>query len=158
MRSSGRSTLLTTTMGRKPKRQRLAGHKLGLRHRAFGCIDQQDNAINHRQDALNFATEIGMAGRIDDIDARFASFPFDLSAFRQNRDPAFFFEVVRIHRALFNALVVAESARLAEKLVNKGGFAMIDVRDDGDITQRHLKWAFWEVVMVATRHQILARP
>jgi hypothetical protein len=26
---------------------------------------------------------------------------------------------------------------LAEKLVNKGGFAMIDVRDDGDITQGH---------------------
>ena len=69
MRSSGRSTLLTTTIGLQAQRQRLAGHELGLRHRAFGRIDQQDDAVDHRQDALDLAAEIGVAGRVDDVDA-----------------------------------------------------------------------------------------
>ena len=52
----------------EPVRQRLHGHELGLRHRAFGGIDQQQHAIDHGQDALDLAAEIGMAGRIDDVE------------------------------------------------------------------------------------------
>ena len=44
-----------------------------------------------------------------------------------------------IHRPLFDALIVAEGAGLAEQLVDKGGLAMIDVRDDGDIAQLHVQ-------------------
>ncbi len=74
-----------------------------------------------------------MAWGVDDIDADIV--PFDRCALGKNGDAAFFFEVVRIHGAFFDALVVAEGARLTKQLVNKGGFAVIDVRDDGDITQ-----------------------
>ncbi|GBQ86301.1 hypothetical protein GCM10007866_04530 [Gluconobacter albidus] len=35
-------------------------------------------------------------------------------------------------------LIVAERAGLFEKRVNQRGFAMIDVRDDGDITEFHV--------------------
>jgi hypothetical protein len=92
---------------------------------------------------LYLTAEIGVTWRVDDVDPRVL--PFDRGAFRQNRDAALFFEIVRVHRAFFDALIIAEGARLAEKLVNEGCFAMIDVRDDGDITQGHLKRAFWEV-------------
>ncbi len=50
--------------------QRLANHELGLRHRPFSGIDQHDGAVDHGQDALDLAAEIGMAGRVDDVDAR----------------------------------------------------------------------------------------
>nr|GFD55041.1 hypothetical protein [Tanacetum cinerariifolium] len=48
------------------ERQRLAGDELGLRHRAFRRIDQQDDAVDHRQDPLHLAAEIGVAGGVDD--------------------------------------------------------------------------------------------
>ena len=74
-RASARSTLLMTTIGRKPLAQRLAGHELGLRHRPFGGIDQHQDAVDHAEDALDLAAEIGMAGRVDDVDAHVAATP-----------------------------------------------------------------------------------
>ena len=59
------------------ERQRLAGDELGLRHRSFGGVDQQDHAVDHRQDALDLGAEIGVAGRVDDVDVRGAVMPFD---------------------------------------------------------------------------------
>ena len=50
------------------QRERLAGDELGLRHRAFGGVDQQDDAVDHRQDALDLGAEIGVAGGVDDVD------------------------------------------------------------------------------------------
>ncbi|NJN36874.1 MAG: hypothetical protein HC794_07235 [Nitrospiraceae bacterium] len=78
-----------------------------------------------------------MAGCIDDVDARGAAIsavPFDTGALGKNGDPAFLFEIARIHRALFNALVFAESARLAEQLVHQRGLAVVNVGNDGEIT------------------------
>src|SRR3546814_11097522 len=66
------------------ERQRFAGHELGLRHRPFGRIDEQDDAVDHRQDAFDLAAEIGVARRIDDVDPRRvrALPPFDGGALR----------------------------------------------------------------------------
>ena len=50
------------------ERERLAGDELGLRHRPFGGVDQQDDAVDHRQDALDLGAEIGVAGGVDDVD------------------------------------------------------------------------------------------
>jgi hypothetical protein len=116
------------------QRQRLAGNELGLRHRAFRAVDQQNHTVDHAEDAFHFAAEIGVSGGVDDVDP--GAFPFDRGALGQNGDAAFFFEVVRIHRALFDPLIVAESAGLAEQLVNQRGLAMVDVGDDRDIAQR----------------------
>src|SRR5437868_9775189 len=49
--------------------QRLGEHELGLRHRSFGSIDEEHRAVDHIEDALDLAAEIGMAGSVDDIDA-----------------------------------------------------------------------------------------
>jgi hypothetical protein len=52
--------------------QRLGQHELGLRHDAFLGVDQQDAAVHHAEDALHLAAEVGVAGRVDDVDARLA--------------------------------------------------------------------------------------
>ena len=125
--------------GLKAQRERLAGDELGLRHRPFGGVDEQDHAVDHRQDALDLGAEIGVAGRVDDIDVgcRSVMRPFDRRAFGEDRDSTLFFEVVRIHRPLFDALVVAEGAGLAEELVDKRRLAVIDVGDDRHVAEVH---------------------
>ena len=115
--------------------KRLGGHELGLGHRAFGRIDQQADAVDHRQDAFDLAAEIGVAGRVDDVDAR--ALPFDRGCLGQNGDAAFAFDVVAVHRAFRDGLVVAEGPRLTQQLVHQGGFAVVDVSDDGDVADIH---------------------
>ena len=49
--------------------ERLGDHEFGLRQRALGGVDQHQRAVDHVEDALDFAAEIGVAGGIDDVDA-----------------------------------------------------------------------------------------
>ena len=86
--------------------QRLADDEFRLRHRALGRVDQHDHAVDHRQDALHLAAEIGVAGSVDDVDA--GVLPDDRGHLGQDGDAALLFEVVRIHHALGDALVLAE--------------------------------------------------
>ena len=117
--------------GLEPQGQRLARDKTGLRHRAFHRIHQQQHAVHHRQHALDLAAEIGVSGRIDDVDVR--ALVLDRAVLRQDRDAAFFFEVVRVHDALCDMLMRGEGAGLAQQLVDQRGFAVVDVGDDGDV-------------------------
>jgi hypothetical protein len=78
-----------------------------------------------------------MAGRIDDIDA--GVLPQDRGDLRQDGDAALAFEVVGIERALGDALVVAERARLLEQPVDERGLAAIDVGDDGDVAEIYMR-------------------
>ena len=138
-RASGRSTLLMTTMGRRPRRQRLHGDELGLRHRPFGGVDQHEDAVDHAEDALDLAAEIGMAGRIDDVDARIL--PGDRGAFGQDGDAALALQLVGIHRALGDLLIGAEGAALAQQLVDQRGLAVVDMGDDGEVVKFGHDWA-----------------
>ena len=115
--------------------ERLADHELGLRHRSFRRIDQHDRRIDHRQDALDLAAEIGVAGGVDDVDA--VVLPVDRGRLGEDGDAALLLEVVRVHRAFGDALVLAERAGLFQKLVDQRGLAMVDVRDDRDIAKVH---------------------
>jgi hypothetical protein len=63
--------------------------------------------------------------------------PLDARALGEDRDAALFFEIVRIHCALFDALVVAESAGLTEKLIDERGLTMVDVGDDRHVAEAH---------------------
>ncbi len=92
--------------------KRLGEHELGLRHDGFGGIDEQHDAVDHREDALDLAAEIGMAGRVDDIDVR--AVPLDRGALGQDRDAALALQVVGVHGALFHVLVFAHRAGLLE--------------------------------------------
>ena len=78
-----------------------------------------------------------MPGRVDDVDLdRLAGLRIgdrDGGVFSQDRDAALAFELVRIHDPLGDHLVLAEHPRLLEHPVHQRRFAMVDVRDDGDI-------------------------
>ena len=121
--------------GFQPDLQRLADHELGLRHRPFGGVDQHDRAVDHRQDSLDLAAEIGMAGRVDDIDPDVL--PHHRRRLGENGDAALALEVVRIHDPFGDALVVAERARLLQEPVDEGRLAVVDMGDDGDVAKLH---------------------
>jgi hypothetical protein len=115
--------------------QRLRHDEFGLRHRPFGGVHQHDGAVHHIEDALHLAAEIGMAGRVDDVDPRIV--PEQRRHFRKDGDAALALQVVRIHGALGDALIVAKGAGLAQQYVDQGGLAVIDVGNDGNVSQLH---------------------
>ena len=115
-----------------PVLERLAQNETGLRLRAIMRIDDEQNAIDHLHDALHFAAEIGVAGRVHDVDA--VSVPLKGGVLRADRDPFFALEIHRVHHPLFHLLVGAEGAGLAQELIDERGLAVIDVRNNGDVT------------------------
>ena len=115
--------------------ERLGDHELGLRQRALGGVDQHQRAVHHVEDALDLAAEIGVAGRIDDIDS--GVLPEDRGHLGEDGDAALALEVVRIERALGDPLILAERARLLQQAVDQRGFAMVDMGDDGNVAEFH---------------------
>src|SRR5262249_44248915 len=80
--------------------------------------------------------EIGMAGRVDNVDAHVS--PDDGGAFREDRDAAFAFQFVGIESSLSDLLVGAKGAALSQHRVDKSGLAMVDMGDDRDVADVHL--------------------
>ena len=109
----------------------LAQHEAGLRQRALRRVDQQDDAIGHRQHALDFPAEVGVAGRVHDVDQGVAV--MDGGVLGQDGDAALALELVAVHGAFGDALVGAKYSALAEHRVDEGGLAVVDVGDDGDV-------------------------
>ena len=88
------------------KFKRLRKHEARLRHRTFHRINEQEATVSHAQHALNFATEIGVAWSIENIDAihlaamlAFTDGVGDGAVLRENGDAALAFERVGIHDA-----------------------------------------------------------
>ena len=133
-RAPGRSILLTTTMALQAERQRLARDEARLRHRAFDRVDQQQHAVDHRQHALDLAAEVGVAGRVDDVDARAAV--LDRAVLGEDGDAALALDVVAVHDPLADVLVRGERAGLLQQAVDQRGLAVVDVGDDGDVADR----------------------
>ncbi len=115
--------------------QRLADDELGLRQDALGGVHQNDGAIDHVQDPFHLAAEIGVAGRVHDIDPDVA--PDHRGALGQDGDAPLPLQVVAVERALGHHLMVAEGAGLAQELVDQGGLAMVDMGDDRDVANLH---------------------
>jgi hypothetical protein len=113
--------------------ERLLGDEAGLRHRAFVGIDEQEHRIDHAEHALDLATEVGVAGGVDDVDAR--ALPRHRGALREDRDAAFALEVVRVHRPFGDDLTRAEGSGLLEQAVDQRGLSVVDVRDDRDVSK-----------------------
>src|SRR5690606_14221365 len=86
--------------------------------------------------------EIGMAGRVDDVDAH--ALPVHRRAFRQDGDAALALQIVAIERALDHLLVGTEGAGLAQKGVDQGRLAMVDMGNDCDVTAvQGALWLLW---------------
>ena len=67
------------------------------------------------------------------------SFHTTRGALGEDGDAALALEVVGIHGALGNLLVLAEGAGLLQQLVDQCRLAMVDVRDDRDVAKGHFK-------------------
>ena len=104
-----------------------------MRQRPFGGVDQHQRAVHHVEDALHLAAEIGMPRRIDDVDADIV--PRDRGHLGENGDAALALEIIGIHGALGDALVLAKGAGLLQKAVDQGGLAMVDMGNDGEIAK-----------------------
>ena len=76
-------------------RKRLLRDEARLRHRPVDRVDQQQHRVDHRQHPLDLAAEIGVTGRVDDVDSVVA--PADRGVLREDRDAALALERVRVH-------------------------------------------------------------
>ncbi len=112
--------------------QRLLQHKAGLGHAALGGVHQQQHPVDHLEHPLHLAAEIGVAGGVDDVDLD----PVIGAAavFGQDGDAALPLDVAGIHHPLGHLLIVPESPALLEHLVHQGGLAVVDMRDDGNVS------------------------
>jgi hypothetical protein len=113
--------------------QCLACHEPGLWHGPFRRVHQDEHAVHHAEDAFNLAAEIGVPRRVDEIDLGIA--PTHRGILGQDRDAPLPLEGIRVHHALAHVLIVSENSRLAEHLVDQRGLAVIDVRDNRDVTK-----------------------
>src|SRR5207253_9692991 len=86
----------------------------------------------HLQDALDFAAEIRMAGRVDDIHLRAAQDERDVLG--QDGDAALALQIVGIENALAAQLAGAEHARLTQQLVHQRRLVVVHMGDDGNIS------------------------
>jgi hypothetical protein len=102
-----------------------------LREGAFAGVDEKDDAIDHAQGALDFAAEIAVAGRVDDVDLGVVE--KQRGVFGEDGDATLALEVVGVHDALDDGFVGAEDAGLLEHGVDEGGFAVVDMGDDSDV-------------------------
>jgi hypothetical protein len=102
-----------------------------LRQRALARVDEQDDAVHHRQAALDLAAEVRVAGRVDDVDRQPAV--LDRGVLREDRDALLALQVVGVHDALVDVGMRAERVRLPEHRVDQRGLAVVDVRHDGDV-------------------------
>ena len=114
--------------------QSLAQNEARLRLRAFGGIHHEQHAVNHVHDALDLAAEIRVAGRVHDVDV--VILVFERGVFGADGDALFLFQIHRIHQAFLRRLVLvgAEGAGLLEQTIHERGLAVVNVRDDGDIS------------------------
>ena len=104
-----------------------------MRHRAFDCVHQKQNAGNHFKHAFDFAAEIRVSRGVDNVD--FHVVISDGGVFGENGYAPFSFQIAAVHNSFFNLLILAEGAALLQKFVNKSGFAVVDVGDDCNVTQ-----------------------
>ena len=124
--------------------QGLLQHEPGLGHGAFGSIHQQDDAVDHLQNALHLAAEIGVARGIDDVD--FIVFIANGGVLGKNGDAALPLQVAGVHHALHRCLIFPVDAALLQHFVHQGGLAVVNVGNDGNISDFILRCHIFDLL------------
>ena len=119
---------------RQPGLERLLQDEARLRQRPFRGIDEQQHAVDERERALDLGAEVGVPRRVDDVDVDVAIVHGRVLG--HDRDALFTLEVHRVHHPLGDGLVLAEEPGLPEHGVDEGRLAVVDVGDDGDVSNR----------------------
>ena len=121
-------------------RQCFTEYETSLRQGAFRGVDKQHHTVHHGQCTFHFPTEVCVAGGINDVDDQVLTvlanpLAADSSVFCQNGDAFFFLEVTRVHDAVDEFSVGIKGTGLAQHGVDKGGFSVVNVRDDGNVSE-----------------------
>ena len=116
----------------KPEFKCLLGHKARLGHGAFERVNNQKHTVNRAEHAFHLATEVGVPRGIDDVHA--IALVHDARVLGEDGDAAFAFKVVGVHHALVDFFTFVEGSALLEKLVHQGRFTVVDVGDDGYVS------------------------
>ncbi len=95
-------------------------------------VHHQQHAVHHFHDPLNFAAEISVAWRVNDVDP--IPVPLECRILRANGDSFLTLEVHRVHHAFLDLLIGPKCAGLPQQLIDQRCLAVINVRNDGDIT------------------------
>src|SRR5690606_12908050 len=101
--------------------------------RAVLGVDYQQHGVDHAHHTFHFTAEVGVSGGVDDVDVVVA--PLQRRVLGENGNAALFFLVVGVHDALVFRFFAVEGAGQTQQFVDEGGFAMVDVGDDGDVAQ-----------------------
>ena len=112
--------------------QSLLKHKARLGHGSLRGINEENYAVDHFEYTLNLAAEIGVPGGIDNV--YLYVLVVDRRVFGKYGYAAFAFERVVVHDTVLRDLVFAEHAALFEHFIDKRRFAVVDMRDNGDIS------------------------
>jgi hypothetical protein len=116
---------------RQARLECLAQHEPRLRQRALRCVDEQQDAVDHRQPALDLAAEVGVARRVDDVQLHAAV--VHRRVLGEDRDALLALEVVAVEHALVHVLVGAKRPALPEHGVDQRRLPMVDMGDDRDV-------------------------
>jgi hypothetical protein len=117
--------------GGESRLQRLLEHEARLGQGAFRRVHEEEHPVHESEGAFHLAPEVGVAGRVHDIDLHVLV--VDGRVLRHDRDALLALEVDGIHDPLHHVLVGAEDARLPQHGVDEGRLAVVDVGDDGDV-------------------------
>ena len=60
--------------------------------------------------------------------------PHHRAVFGEDGDAALFLDIVTVHYTFFDVLVRGEGARLTQQLIHQRGLAVVNVGDDGDVS------------------------
>ena len=113
--------------------QRSLQYETGLRHGALCCVNQQNHAADHLENALHLAAKVGVSGGVDDVDLGILIVYGGVLC--KNGNAALLFKRARVHNAGHGFLVIAVNAALLQKTVDKGSFTVVNVRDDCNVSQ-----------------------
>ena len=110
--------------------ERLLQDEARLGQRAFGGVDEQKHAFDHRKNPFDLRAEVPVARRVHDVDDHVLV--ADRRVLGEDRDAPLLLELARVHDELVHVLADAERPALLEQRVDERRLAVVDVRHDGD--------------------------
>ena len=113
--------------------QGLGQNEAGLGHGTLGGVYQQDNAVDHLQDTLHLAAEVGVARGVHNVDLHVAV--LNGGVLGQDGDAPLPLQIVGVHHPVHHGLILAVDAGLLEHLVHQRGFSVVNVSDNGYVAQ-----------------------
>ena len=134
----GRASVAAVDLVQGHDDRQLPGHRLledvaGLRQWPLGGIDEEENAVDHEQRSLDLTTEVGVSGRVHDVEAN--PVVIDGRLLGQDRDALLALEVHGVHDPIHDRLVRPEGARLPQHRVHERGLAVVHVGDDRHVAE-----------------------